>query len=107
MGIFRQFPYTNFHEINLDWILNNIKKFGEDIGILEKKMDDFIAETEPTIRDEVDQWLDEHPEATTTVEDGSLTLPKFSDELKEDIILNNTEQIHKRTPVFINNVKYI
>ena len=30
----------------------------------------------------VDDWLDEHPEATTTVEDGSLTLQKFSDNLK-------------------------
>ena len=107
MGIFRQFPYTNFHEINLDLILNNIKKFGEDIGILEKKMDDFIAETEPTIRDEVDQWLDEHPEATTTVEDGSLTLPKFSDELKEDIIFNNETNIHKRKPNFVSDQAFV
>lgn len=30
----------------------------------------------------VSNWLDEHPEATTTVQDGSLTEPKFSDALK-------------------------
>ena len=30
----------------------------------------------------IDSWLDEHPEATTTVQDGSLTEPKFSDSLK-------------------------
>lgn len=30
----------------------------------------------------VDEWLDEHPEATTTVLDGSLTEAKFSDSLK-------------------------
>ena len=29
----------------------------------------------------VDEWLDDHPEATTTVQDGSLTETKFSDEL--------------------------
>lgn len=25
MGLFEQFPYTNFHELNLDWILNQMK----------------------------------------------------------------------------------
>lgn len=25
MGLFDQFPYTNFHELNLDWILNQMK----------------------------------------------------------------------------------
>lgn len=25
MGLFEQFPYTNFHELNLDWILKNQK----------------------------------------------------------------------------------
>ena len=23
---FEQFPYTNFHELNLDWIIDEIKK---------------------------------------------------------------------------------
>ena len=26
MGLFNQFPFTNFHEMNLDWIINEIKK---------------------------------------------------------------------------------
>lgn len=25
MGIFEQFPYTNFHNLNLDWILKTVK----------------------------------------------------------------------------------
>lgn len=25
MGLFEQFPYTNFHELNLDWLLKNQK----------------------------------------------------------------------------------
>lgn len=29
MGLFEQFPYTNFHELNLDWILNKVKEFQE------------------------------------------------------------------------------
>lgn len=107
MGIFRQFPYTNFHDLNLDWVLAKIKELWQGVIDLDEKMDDFFVEIEPTIRDEVEQWLDEHPEATTTVEDGSLTLPKFSDELKEDVVLNNEAQIHKVIPVFINDEIYV
>ena len=35
-----------------------------------------------TGQDVIRDWLDEHPEATTTVQDGSLTEAKFSDALK-------------------------
>lgn len=30
MGLFEHFPYTNFHELNLDWILLKVKKNTED-----------------------------------------------------------------------------
>lgn len=30
MGLFQQFPYTNFHDINLDWLINEIKKIGSN-----------------------------------------------------------------------------
>lgn len=36
--------------------------------------------------DVIDSWLDAHPEATTTVQDGSLTEPKFTDDLKKKTI---------------------
>lgn len=82
MGIFRQFPYSNFHDLNTNWILDKIKEMGERLGIVEQKVDDFIIETEPIIRNEVDSWLDEHPEATTTVQDNSLTEQKFTESLR-------------------------
>ena len=37
---------------------------------------------ETIINSAVGAWLDDHPEATTTVQDGSLTEAKFSDALK-------------------------
>lgn len=82
MGIFQQFPYTNFHELNLDWVLNKIKELWQGVEDIDEKVDNFIITTEPTIRDEVDSWLNDHPEATTTVLDGSLTINKFHDSLK-------------------------
>ena len=36
MGLFDHFPYTNFHELNLDWILMMLQK-------IDKTMDEFVA----------------------------------------------------------------
>ena len=35
MGVFEQFPYTNFHGVNLDWILNTIRDHETRIVALE------------------------------------------------------------------------
>lgn len=63
--------------MNVDWILAKIKELWLGVGEIDKKVDDFIINTEPTIRDEVDTWLDNHPEATTTVLDNSITEAKI------------------------------
>lgn len=52
--------------------LNVRSENGEFLGI------DAIAPTQ----EQLNTWLDAHPEATTTVQDGSLTEAKFSDALK-------------------------
>lgn len=41
----------------------------------------------------IDTWLDEHPEATTTVEDGSLTESKFSAALKKSLQINTGDSL--------------
>lgn len=35
MAIWEQFPFTNFHEQNLDWVLNSVKNLDERIDTLE------------------------------------------------------------------------
>lgn len=35
MGLFNQFPFTNFHEMNLDWLINEVKKIQNDISEME------------------------------------------------------------------------
>lgn len=66
MGIFRQFPYTNFHDLNLDYILNKIKDLSD-------QWDHFSV----NIQEYVNNWLAAHPEATTTVQDGAITEAKI------------------------------
>lgn len=39
MGLFDKFPYTDYHTLNLDWILNKIR-------VLEKKVDSLSADSE-------------------------------------------------------------
>ena len=41
MGIFNHFPYTNFHEINLDWIIEEVKKLVVDFENLDKDYEEF------------------------------------------------------------------
>lgn len=36
MGVFEHFPYTNFHDLNLDWILKNLNEIITVVKELEK-----------------------------------------------------------------------
>lgn len=40
--MFEKFPYTNFHELNLDWILDRMKKNSEDLVTLKEYVDTVI-----------------------------------------------------------------
>ena len=42
MGIFRQFPYTNFHELNMDWLLEIVRDWVE-------KSEDYFTTTDEKI----------------------------------------------------------
>lgn len=36
MALFENFPYTNFHEMNLDWLIKQTKNNSDDIDALNK-----------------------------------------------------------------------
>lgn len=54
----------------------------EDISELRSALDDAIEDFAVPTQEAVDNWLNEHPEATTTVQDDSLTEAKFTNDLK-------------------------
>ncbi len=39
--MFREYPYTNLQDLNLDWILRKMKKLQEDMdGLLQKAIEE-------------------------------------------------------------------
>lgn len=70
MGLFEQFPYTNFHELNLDWLLERMKEIAgrmttveETVAELRREMAEFFDDL--NLQEEVNAKIDE------MVEDGS------------------------------------
>lgn len=62
MALFNQFPYTNLHELNLDWILCTIKKMCAEIDNLQdlyKELEKLFNELSDNLGEEVDKWLRE------------------------------------------------
>ena len=52
MGIWNIYPYTDFHELNLDWLLY-------EMIALDKKLDDSIADITTTVENNVKAYVDE------------------------------------------------
>lgn len=38
MGLFEQFPYTNFHDLNLDWIIKALKDLDKKVDTIEERI---------------------------------------------------------------------
>lgn len=68
MGVYRHFPYSNFHEMNLDWLLSAWDKFIEEFDIWQHDINDTIEEfrtflenlhMEEYVKETLDQWLED------------------------------------------------
>lgn len=58
MGLFEQFPFTNFHEMNLDWLLGKVKQNTNDIAAIPDMIDSKIAEQKPIIIANASRFID-------------------------------------------------
>lgn len=55
MGLFEHFPYTNFHELNLDWILRTLRKMDGRLDQMEAYLNDLkIPEA---VKAQLQEWL--------------------------------------------------
>lgn len=73
--MFENWPYTNFHDLNLDWIIGILKNYTAKIDAL----------FDTGLYDHVDQVLAAHPDWTTTVTDGAITESKINPSFLPDI----------------------
>lgn len=104
MGIFQQFPYTNFHEMNLDWILGTLRgidtKLDEALDLIENKITDLVHE--PEIRAEIDRIVEEYLTPEQIDEIVSQVVEKISEEelqpLIEDIERTSEELLNSPYP---------
>ena len=69
-----------------------------DLSLISQAVDsaavivDVIGDSDPSevIGEHVDAWLDNHPEATTTVEDGAITAPKINNSLWDKLLVSES-----------------
>lgn len=53
--LFENIPYTNFHDLNLDWIIKFMKKIGEDEEAQNKDISDL-----KTRMNDAEEWIDNY-----------------------------------------------
>ncbi len=57
MGFINQFPYSDFHELNLDWLIKRTKAIEDQIKVLEEEMASIEVMTEAQIRALIEQAI--------------------------------------------------
>lgn len=104
-SFFSRWPYTDLENLNLDWLIATCKEISDkfpgfeqelseklnapeqagavgtflvNIGNGKTKWESLSTHYAPIIYEAVNDWLDDHPEATTTVLDSSLELSKLT-----------------------------
>ena len=57
MGLFEHFPYTNFQDLNIDWILQEIKKNSADVESMREYLDSLNIEQ--VVDDKITEMIDD------------------------------------------------
>lgn len=85
MGLFDQFPYTNFHELNLDWIIETVKNQKNHVDTIDKHVT------------EVDKHVTEVDKHVTEVNNNLLNVDKHIDEKVAESTAKVTPPLVKST----------
>ena len=85
MGLFDQFPYTNFHELNLDWLLRMMKE-------LNNTVENFVALNTIKYADPIQWNITTQYEANTVVIDPNTGTAYISSKpVPAGVLLTNTD----------------
>ena len=85
--------WTDYAGHNLDELVHNVSAVVDDVASLQADVANLRTDFDryediftDNVGESVQNWLDAHPEATTTVEDGTLTVAKLTDEAKMQMV---------------------
>lgn len=57
-----KYPNTNFHELDLSWIIDIVKKLGVDVSDLETQLQDYENDVNAQL-DVINAWIDNYDDA--------------------------------------------
>ena len=67
MGLYEHFPYSNYHELNLDWLLSKVKEIQTDIDKINAWKETFSAQINSQISDLINQVNTEFNQLKTDI----------------------------------------
>ena len=67
MGLYEHFPYSNYHELNLDWILTKVKEIQSNIDTINSWKETFSAQINSQISDLINQVNTEFNQLKTDI----------------------------------------
>lgn len=57
MGLFEHFPYANFHELNVEWLLNTVKTVSGDMDKLKAELEKIGIKIDDAVAEKLEQML--------------------------------------------------
>lgn len=117
MGIFRQFPYTNFHDLNLDWFLNEFQELVNEWFSFKGNIESWKDDTDKAIND-LKEYVNEFFKFEVDAYIDKLYQEGFFDQAIARVVLNRTKintrmvmsifnSYANNTPAAVNGACYI
>ena len=103
MGLFDQFPYTNFHELNQDWIIRIVKELSEQWVKFETYILDYIKNMD--IDEEIKAAIIVH--VNQMVQDGTINamiMKAIADEIPASsapLFVTSTSQMSDEEKIYV------
>ena len=104
MGVYRQFPYSNFHDLNLDWLTSEMKRLIKEWSEHQekwKKLYNDVTEAFDTFQNEFESWLNGFETESNTVFNNWFQTFKTNSDLKVDARLSDYDAQFR---TFMNNI---
>ena len=97
MGFVNQFPYSDFHELNLDWLIKQTKSIEDQIKVLEEEM----AKIEVMTKEEIEALI------AQAIAANNIDLYNAMAQLKSDITVEYKAYVESRVSYLQNLISQL